>query len=802
MAADNEHHDNPVQDYYERKFDPSGKSSDGSGGQPSLYEHEASPGKGKGKATADESRHFKTSGFYDIDRGAGLKQRTLKNLQAAFAGKKKYGWIGGGFVGIILSVVFSILPAYELVQIKELLTQRLGEVSHYVQGERSSKVYRRMYFFREDGAFDGYKEKGLMGFLKNRRSKKLLEDMRLRGFEVEPELTDNGEWTGRIKKISQNGNVLATLEDGLRDRRGALRSVLDNLYPEKSRFWRSSRARLLYARYRLDYLRGGWLADAKAALIKKADNLTVKVFRKVFRKALFGEADAGLGVTVKPVGEQPTDNQEFQNIEEDFKSAEEYADNIKKELLDDGGAVREHATEFTLNDNAGEIIAESTKLKATKIISATNIAGKLDSVCEIKRTMGLIVAAAIIKRSEQLIKFAAMFLSAADSIKSGQASSKVIKAFQQLLHENSKNGKHGLYDSGAYAWATGNRRAKVNPINRDHYSVAGGFTGPLGIAAAGANFSAGSTACAILGNVYAQLGLLALFIIAVVATDGLAISAGAVLTGVAVGVASAFVLNTAKHIAAPWLAEVFLGTLITGDEFGEQYMDALVSGIDAMYAANSANFGMKALTVPEHAYLKLEASKAREQRIANTRLKDRLFSMTNPDSLLFQVTSRGPRSYSDLREELVAYLSNPIAVISNVAGNLALSTSVYAQSVETSSQCEDNLIMKNNIATDPFCNPIYGEVQAGLDINPDDNYKYMLDNGYVDENGNPLGDYAEFVDGCVNNHLNYYKLNNDSGGFEFNDYCLKNDEKTLNFRAFSAYKPITDAIGRELDGSL
>jgi len=790
--------DNPTQDYYDDQFNnstsPEHMGKDGE--EPNLYDRESKPDKNDGaplepweQAKVDQmDAGLRENDLYQPE-DSGSKKPLKTAIKGAFAGKRKFGWIGGG-IGLIslVMVLFSSL-SLELVHIKELLNLKVGQTSDTVLSSRSSKVYRRMYFFRDDGKFDGYKDKGLFGFLENKRSTRLLDDMRARGFDIEPELSPDGRWTGRVLSISLNGEELANLNTGNgvdnfgRQRRNAIKQSLEELFPERSRFWRSTQARKLYRRYNLEYLRGGWLKDTR--LFTGVESLEFRL-RQTLRDALFGDRDAGTRIGVPDAGEDIS--AEEAELEERLGGVSEDVDQIRSDL--DEGRITNHVVD--VNFDTGELVSSSARGAAGGALRGVSILGIADSACEVKRFAGLLQAGAVVLRSKQLISYAMIFFSAADAQKAGFLNSGVLGGFMNLLRQDSADGKHGLYDSGAYGWLLGNNTT-VNPVNRDHYSVGGGFTGPLAIAYAVADENVSAETCGVVGNIFVQIGGVIVGVVAGIFTGG-----ASLIASIGVSVAISIAAAAARAIAAPMIAEMLVGNIISWDETGEQYMDALVSGTGAMYAAQGANHGMKPLTVPEYVALKEEAEELQKARFAESSLGKRLLSIETPNSLAFNLFSRMPKTFNDAKNDLVAYVSSPLnALVAMTSIFMANSEPVYAQEA---SQCPDELAAQNNLATDPFCNPIYGESSAGLAIEPDDNFIYMIDNGYVDDSGLPQGDYIEFVERCVDKVSDYYHYDEVSGSFEYDNYCLLNDEVTLNFRAFSSYMPLVESIDNELNG--
>ncbi len=96
---------------------------------------------------------------------------------------------------------------------------------------------------------------------------------------------------------------------------------------------------------------------------------------------------------------------------------------------------------------------------------------------------------------------------------------------------------------------------------------------------------------------------------------------------------------------------------------------------------------------------------------------------------------------------------------------------------------EDYLGASTPIAGDPFCNPQFGfetEVVNGSGYEPEAVANYVYDNGYVDGEGKPIGEFSDFIKKCLESETTIGQ--NEEGKVE--DDCVSRDDK---FRAMRMY---------------
>ncbi len=137
---------------------------------------------------------------------------------------------------------------------------------------------------------------------------------------------------------------------------------------------------------------------------------------------------------------------------------------------------------------------------------------------------------------------------------------------------------------------------------------------------------------------------------------------------------------------------------------------------------------------------------------------------------------------------LGSILTNPLGIMYGSLGKLPFSAQTFA-AAGPSDQCKDEDIVNNDLAADPFCNPIMGLGVDTLAVDPVDNIAWMIDNGYADEDGNPTNDeYQEYVDQCVN-VLDPLHSTASEFGYEFTPMCYAGTEVAM---ADGTVRPMTE----------
>lgn len=116
--------------------------------------------------------------------------------------------------------------------------------------------------------------------------------------------------------------------------------------------------------------------------------------------------------------------------------------------------------------------------------------------------------------------------------------------------------------------------------------------------------------------------------------------------------------------------------------------------------------------------------------------------------------------------------------------------------------CQDEQYMSADIkvSTDPFCNPQYGfdmSVVNGPAYDPEGVANYLYDNSLVDAEGEPIGDFSDFITKCMESEAT---IGQDEEGSVDPD-CVKRDQKTRNMRIYCLDTSIDSDMKSEIAGN-
>ena len=671
-----------------------------------------------------------------------------------YAGMRRR-WILGGLgvslIGGLFSLFVSFLPL-ELLHIAEVFQTEIGGIQDTVLTTRSGKIYSRMFFFRDDGVFDGYKERGsIFSFVKNRTSQNLLEDMRSKGFEIDPDIDETGRWTGRFNSISWDGadEIIDTDAkfQSFWEQRSNLRTFFKEKYPSKSWFWRTRKAWKMYPRFGLSVTRGDWLRNNKVA--RAIDDVTLRV-RKLARDAQIG-SDNITSVRGRNVTGEDTDGNDV--VDQDaFDDVQDAADDARAKYDNPEISVKANDLEIDVNKTVKEIAEEVPEIAVTGtakgLLRGINVFNTVDSACEVKRVLLAIELGSRVLKAVQLMKYAGIFLSVANTIKAGEAGNDEVSTFTNWVNTPDKETGRDFFGSGAWAWAAGigGGAAVVSAKNATNYSVGGGWTGTLAEINDGLDRVPGvnPTSCKFTNNFGVQILGGGIGIVIGIFSGG---SISAVQLGL--GVAAQIIIEVLKAIATPILVDMVAGTVIDYFETGDEMAAALVSGYNVMNGAQGGNHGMRPVDLQTYAYLQGELDKDLRQERSQTSFFARLFDTGDYNSLASRTAYALPRSFTTTGHQIKNSLSDPLSTIASMFQLPFNNNKAFAR-ISSSEQCNDDDIVAAGLAADPFCNVIFGESADILDRDPQENLLFMVDrdgDGVVGEDGGEAGGDGDYANG-------------------------------------------------------
>lgn len=427
--------------------------------------------------------------------------------------------------------------------------------------------------------------------------------------------------------------------------------------------------------------------------------------------------------------------------------------NEQKAILDE--------TKSTAGKELGPVLEEAdpakmaTKMAGSTLASAAKLTGNIDNACTALNMVRTVGFAAKTIRALQLASYAMIFLRVADEIKAGTADAStvaylggVLTAVTVDVKDTNKRISGSATDSFGYKYLaygdTTSSGASASLASR--YLVGGGLTGEL------ITFTdsilkmipGGRQTCRVLGNPWVQAGSL-IGGIAMLLVPGVGVSVKAATVGK--GILQAGIIAVGMAILPGMLGDIVAGTT-TDDIQGESSGMAWFMGSSVIMGGWMSKYVNAPMTVDQA----VAYSSYQQQTVAMQAAEDR--ATLSPFDTSSQYTFLGSivnsflpiyTSASSIPAKLMATLSTPLTAFANQAN--AESNEQTADSYE---QCTDVDYRDLNLATDPFCNVLYGIPQKYLDsIDPAANADSLQTKGLIDASGVPQGEFKTFIDNCM-----------------------------------------------------
>lgn len=416
----------------------------------------------------------------------------------------------------------------------------------------------------------------------------------------------------------------------------------------------------------------------------------------------------------------------------------------------------------------GVKIAESAGGKIAG--KAIGVLGAVDIACSMYSAVKLVGLAAKTVRAVQLARYAILFLSVADQIKSGNSPrpedvsylGKILTTeFVSTMALNaalepikiSPQGKTAT-DSFGYKYAAYGEVGKMETVST-MFLAGGGVTGALiNIPSMINQYLKGSpqATCGTVKNPFvagaSTIGGIALFLI-----PGVNIAQAAKAFGQGLLAAAAmYVLAQLPNL----LKDIIAGVIVDETTVGEAAGEAITSGSSVIMSKAAASGGNSPLTPADAvAYNNLSkdiiAQYSEEDRLAHSPL-----DINNSNTFLGSIVS-GLIPYINRMSSFSGTLSSIASLTTNSLSLLSPITKAADQSEYT--MCQDLDINDPNgdgdpsdrIATDPYCNIQYGIPTADLEADPIEVLNQMT--GEIDQmTGEPIvgSKYEAFLTNCIN----------------------------------------------------
>ncbi len=416
---------------------------------------------------------------------------------------------------------------------------------------------------------------------------------------------------------------------------------------------------------------------------------------------------------------------------------------------------------------------------ASKVLSGTEEAVKgfslsegVDAACTIYRTTLAVGLAAKTVRTLQLAYYAMMFLNVADQIKAGVAKPEDVSFLGTILTTQTLSEDGSTYQSATDGFGykyTAYGEIGNMPSSTALYMAGAGLPGAISAVLDKITPAFADKGCKILANPLVAFGLLiggvAFTVISGGATKGLSM---ALKTAAKDMIKGAVKSPTAWSMAALAVGEIFLpnllkdivaGHLVDNNTVGANAGDAMVSGSLGIMGT-MAKYGGNAPLTPEQAVgynnlaKQLAVKNAEKDRVTHSPL-----DITNENTFLGSIVSN-LIPYATKMSSVYGTLSTMSSFTGHAFASIMPSSALAADnSPDQYKTCKDfryNNITgvgsggdKKQVATDPFCNVIYGIPSEDLNKSPSAVANSV--SGEVDADDNPIAgsEYGKFIEDCV-----------------------------------------------------
>lgn len=433
-------------------------------------------------------------------------------------------------------------------------------------------------------------------------------------------------------------------------------------------------------------------------------------------------------------------------------------------------------------EQATEAIAEKSTAIFTKgamsaakdtLLSGVKVTGMLDSACTVYRAVQALGYAAKTVRAVQLARFAMLFLNVADQIKAGDANPDDVSYLGKILTTEIATTLASMKyksatDSFGYKFAAYGEKGQMSTI-ASQFLAGGGLPGQLISVTNTINNVLGGTpkaTCKLLGNTFIGIGSAAVGV-AMMFIPG---AGPVIVSGKVIAQAALDITFTVGMMLLPeLLKDIVAGKLVDKTTVGEAAGDAYVSGASGIMSSLAQRGGNAPLTPAEAvAYNNLSkdiiAQYAEEDRLAYSP-----FDISNSNTFMGKIFAQ-LIPYAANMSSLPSILSSLVLLPTRSLAMVTSNNAMAVDEVANYTMCQDldynNLTdvsdesgdQKVQLATDPYCNVMYGIPTEALETDPLDVVNALENQidettgtGQIDpETGLIIGkDYQTFFTDCI-----------------------------------------------------
>ena len=414
---------------------------------------------------------------------------------------------------------------------------------------------------------------------------------------------------------------------------------------------------------------------------------------------------------------------------------------------------------------------------------ALKIFGGIDDVCDIYNTLRAIGFAAKTVRAIQLAKYAMLFLNVADQIKAGGNPNPDDVEYlgniltKEVVATTTKIAIRSATDSFGYKYAAyGDSHKSLMSGLTSQFLAGGGLAGDIIYFTDLLKDKALFSQCKVVSNPWVSAGsLVGTIVLALIPAPGAQqVAWGKLAAQFGKGLAMGAVKLAVRMILPSLLADIVAGKVVGEGTFGELAGDAITSGAGVLNGKIAKYRGLAPLTPKDavayqQSMIATEEMYAREERIGRSP-----FDITSPYTFMGKIVLNLTPHL--VRAKTPAGVLSSITAITTNSLKIASSLTVARAASENDfKQCDDEDYNDLDIATDPFCNVVYGippDTLDGKDLSPIKVAEYMVNNHHIDLEGKIVSDdYKKYLENCINREqpLGY---SGDNGSDDIGEKCV------------------------------
>jgi hypothetical protein len=721
--------------------------------------------------------------------------------------KRVNQWIIGGLVTLILTTAAAVPAALSgaLVHMKELASDWANKNNHSYFSKRTQKYMKKKLFQADKDCKGGVKCRFKTGV-----SDEEIDKMKKAG--LNPEVGQDGD-KKFIKSLSTTdveGKTVKISADNFEEHYGTnvkFRAQMDEIAKPKSMLLRGKQTlKLVFDKFGIKRNR-------------TIDGADEKERTKNFRADEYGDGNETEKANSAPDGGDEDKNGEGKKIAGVDDSINEAAQQERERLTSSGfdrpPSIIPDTSNLDLTPDKAADVANGL-VKGGLKGAVLGVFAAIDKACSGYQLIRAVVFGAKIYKVLALVKYAGIFMTIADKLKSGDATVATEIGFIAAILFKPSNKKDSFgktfFQSEGFNLIFQGKIADHRGLAR--YTTGSSFLKFLqGAKKVFEDVGANKSTCKQVKSWYGQAALVVAGLTLDIFSGG-GLSVGGVVAGAAIGM----VVSVLTAYVTPLLIQYAAGTVapdVTDPEGGYGAGNAIAAGIGAFgHFTGSAN-GERILTTSDAAQVEMESNKemAFETKVDNYGKSP--FSLDSGTSIPSQLAMAlapvmaSPVSQGTL-QSVASIITSPFSLFSSSFSNI-VTGGVNAQSdIARGGQfCADEDYAETGIAVDAFCNPIPGEKDSTINdpkYEPEAVDKWMFDNGHADpDSGEPKSDdFKKYIASCVDSTV---PISPDGGGVDVGEdvdtrWCYSTEEKFNYFRFFIANNAIDSAHEDSVKGTL